>query len=274
MDFDLESLLGFLPQSGPYHYDCMKVLTTNNQLVALAQKVDGIYTAAVFAGLTTYPELQSNLYRLEALVHGFLVLSSGKNKPTINEIIEAFSSLRNTPVESAEDPAENVFVSLVYNNQGNFCTFEGLWESSAFFLQRFLDVLESMPDSTWFVQLKRRVLALLKLSDALVSRCELEKYSIGSQLPLDNIPDYLLENITSLPNRIKFTLQDLINLGIEQGDLIPFVLNLSDCDHLVQESPCTTLLEKHPIIVSNNEWYVMLPSAISPAIRIFVAEEV
>ncbi len=274
MDFDLESLLGFMPYSSPYHYDSMKVLTTNKQLVALAQKVDGIHTAAVFAGLTTCPELQSNLYRLEALVHGFLTLSSGKNKPTVNEIVEAFYYLKDTPVGIAEDPAEDVFISLVSNKHGNFRTFEGLWESSAFFLQRFLDVVDSMPDKTWFMQLKRKVFALLKLSDALVSRCNLEKYSIGSQNPLNNIPTHLLENISSLSNRIKFNVNDLINLGIEQRDLAPFILDSSNWDRLVQERPCATLLEKHPIVVSDSHWYVMLPSAISAAIRIFTIEEV
>jgi len=274
MDFDLVSLLGFLPYSSHYHYESMKALTTNKQLFAIAEQVDGIHTAATFAGLTTCPELQSNHYRLEAIVHGFLALSSGKKRPTSDEIIKAFSSFEGTPVAIAEDPAEDVFVSLVSNSQGNFCTFEGLWENSAFFLQRFLDVLDSMPDSTWFGQLKHRVLALLKLSNELFSRCNLEKYSIGSQIPVDNIPNELLADISSLSNRVRFTEQEFTRLGIDSRDLVPFTCDLVNRDQLVQQGPCVTLLEKQPLVVSQGNCYIMLPSAISAAIRIFIVEEV
>jgi hypothetical protein len=168
----LESLVGFLPHRSPYHRDYMRVLTTNTQLVSLAREADAIESAAAFAGLTTYPELQSNLYRLEGLVHAFIALSDGGNKPTADMVMEAFLSLEKTPVAFAEDPAEDVFISCVSNNHGTFRTFEGLWESNAFFLQRFLDVVDGMPSDGWYSLLRRRVLALLRLSEGLASRCD------------------------------------------------------------------------------------------------------
>lgn len=269
----MKSQLGLWAQGDPCHRDSMKVLTTNAQLAALAADVDGIATAAVFAGLTTCPELQSNLYRLEALVHAFIALPCGKNAPTPDEIGKAFSSLERTPVGVGEDPAEDVFISSVSNNHGNFRTFEGLWESNAFFLQRFLDIVDGMPDSGWCSQLRQRVLALLRLSEGLASRCGLQKYTVGSQVPLDSIPESLLEDTSSLSHRVCFTKEDLIDFGIDALDLAPFICDLSRRDRLVGAHPSTTVLEKCPIVIKDNRWYVMLPSAIGAAVRIFITDE-
>jgi len=270
----LESLVGLLAQGSAYHCDCMRVLKTNTQLASLARESDAIETAAVFAGLTTCPELQSNLYRLEGLVHAFTAMSTGANKPTANVIRDAFSCLGQTPVGRGEDPAESVFVSCVSNDQGSFRTFEGLWESNAFFLQRFLDVVDGMPSGQWFSRLREQVLALLRLSDALAAKCALQKYTVGSEDPLESIPGDLLGDIPSLSGRISFTGEDLKRLQISPRDLAPFICDLSKRACLVGDALSVTLLERHPIVNSAGRWYLMLPSAIGAAIRILVIEEV
>jgi hypothetical protein len=268
------SLLGLAPHLNPYHHDHMRLLTENAQLIALAADADGIMTAAVFAGLTTCPELQSNLYRLEALVHAFMALPCGRNAPTPDVVMRAFLSLEETSIGFAEDPAEDVFIGLVSNRCDNFRTFEGLWESNAFFLQRFLDILDGMPPLGLFSQLQRRVVAMLRLSEALASRCTLQKYTVGGEEPRDRIPHSLLQDVSSLSRKVCFTKQDLTDLGIEERDLSPFICDLSLRYRLVGTHPSTTVLERRPIVASYGCWYVMLPSAIGAAVRIFIIDAI
>ena len=57
---------------------------------------------------------------------------------------------------------------------------------------------------------------------------------IGNRYPLKIIPKELLDNLGLLKNRIKFTKDDLDDLGIEPSALKPFVLDLTYRDQLVK----------------------------------------
>ncbi len=260
--------------ASPYHHDSMKALLSNEKLGRLLGDYECIGTAAVFAGLTTCPELQSNLYRLEALVHASLKLAAGRRRPTLSCVSKAFVFLRDTSVAMAEDPAEDVFISCVSDSSNTFRTFEGLWESNAFFLERFLDISDRMPDHGSFARIKRAVLAMLKLSDAVVSRCDLKRYIVGNEDPVGTIPLHLLKDLSSLSDRVIFTRDALAREGIEPIDLAPFIFDMDQIVRCVEERPSTTLLERRPIVFYDDRWYLMLPAAIGAAIRIFVIQEV
>src|SRR5262252_7901419 len=82
-------------------------------LIAEFRKLDPIPTAASFAALLIAPELQANCFRLEYLVHLAVAYCDGKARPTQDLIQRAFKILGDGVCGMAEDPAEDVFVSLV-----------------------------------------------------------------------------------------------------------------------------------------------------------------
>ena len=119
-------------------------------LMAEFRRLSLIQTAATFSGLLTLPELQANCLRLQALVHFAVSYCEGHDAPTRGFILRAFESVGDGYCGMAEDPAENVFVALVNTPKGNFRVFEGIREGTAFHLQRILNIVDGMPQSTQY----------------------------------------------------------------------------------------------------------------------------
>ena len=247
---------------------------TYRKIEGVIHRYDGIKLATTFAAITTFPELQSNAYRLEALVHFSLSLANGNKKPKQQIIQSAFTLLGEETLSLQEDPAEDVFLSLVHFQKNNYRIFEGLWEGSAFHLQRFIDILEGIPNNSWVLQIKRSIEALLKLSEAIANRKGLVRYSLGNQEPLDVIPKTILMNLNSLKNIIKFSNEELSSLGITLGDLQPFIFDLTNKNNLLEQEFGSTDLEKCPLLYDSQHITVLLPSAISVAIRRHVIDQV
>ena len=89
---------------------------------------DPLKVATAFAALLTLPDLQSNCLRLEALVQLGLAIGGGGRKPTPKTLIRWFAELGTGRCGAFEDPAEDVFVSLVATPRGNFRVLEGIGE--------------------------------------------------------------------------------------------------------------------------------------------------
>lgn len=245
-----------------------------HEIQELFRRYDPVLLAASFAGLTTYPELQSNAFRLESLIHSSLLYAKGSKKPKKQVIEKAFKLFSKSSLSHQEDPAEDVFVSLVNFQGQSFLIFEGLWEGNAFHLQRFLDVIEDMPDENWFLELKKCVWALLILSDVTIKRKGLTRYTLGNQERLSEIPTTLVENFSSLNNSVKFSNYDLRELGIKIDDVFYFLFNIEHTSNLSKQILGETDLEKQPLVYNGHEIYILLPSAIGIAIRRLVIDKV
>jgi len=128
------------------------------------RKLDPVATDASFAALLTAPGLQANCYRLEYLVHLAVAYCEGKTQPTQDLVQRSFKILGDGVRGMAEDPAEDVFVSLVSTPRGNFRVFEGIHEGNGFHLQRILNVVETMPREQPFQGIRDAVEALLRNS--------------------------------------------------------------------------------------------------------------
>src|SRR5689334_3252230 len=115
-------------------------------IVQEVESCDPFKLAANIAALILLPELQCSCVRLETLAHLALLHGVGKRKPAPKVLRRAFARLRDGAVGRMEDPAEDVFVTSVATSRGNFLCLEGIWESAGFFLQRFVNVVEEMPD--------------------------------------------------------------------------------------------------------------------------------
>ncbi|MDO9306816.1 MAG: hypothetical protein Q7T75_02955, partial [Mesorhizobium sp.] len=77
-----------------------------------------VHLASMFAGLLTQPDLQANCIRLEALVHLSLAIGNGTRNPSSSIVASTFSELGRGMTGRFEDPAEDVFVSLIVTPQG------------------------------------------------------------------------------------------------------------------------------------------------------------
>src|SRR5437899_6721016 len=124
------------------HRKISAVFEERPDLRANIQAFHPFESAALVAGLLTQPTLQANTLRIELLIHLLVTFAAGNRKPKRREIANWLNSeLGSTAFAMMEDPPEDVFVSNVTTTEGNFRIFEGLWESSDFYLQRVLNVI-------------------------------------------------------------------------------------------------------------------------------------
>lgn len=190
------------------------VLSSHPHLRSALSPFDPFRAASSFAGLLTEPSLQSNCCRLEVLVNLAVAFCTGTRKPSKPAINKWFSDLSSGLVGKWEDPAEDVFISNIATTRGNFRVFEGTWESSGFFLQRCINVVEGMPDEGDFLKLKNSVFALLKLSDLICDRSDLQRFSSGSPEPQDVLPDSIVKLLPKLRKRVEFNPSELSQHGV------------------------------------------------------------
>lgn len=234
---------------------------------------DAVKAAALVAGLLTNPSLHANNLRLESLIHLLLAFGRGKQTPTRKQLSTLLNSqLGSSSLSLKEDPAEDVFVSNVVSQHGNFRIFGGVWESNDFYLQRFVNIVESFPETDYHRTLQRQVLAILRLSEEIAARRGLGRFSDGGGEAQSSLNLPTEDELQTLAQSIKFSRDDLQRLEIEPIELAPFVLPVETFPKLADESLGDTDLERHPIVYDNDEWFVLLPNAISIAVRYHVIQ--
>lgn len=226
---------------------------------------------AVFGGLTTVPELQANQFTLEYIIHEVITMAGGHKPVRTEHIIQIFQEY-DSIVGHYCDPAEGLFVSTVEFQERNYTLFEGLWEGNAFYLQRFLDIIDSMPNTGNYLIIKQSVYALLKLSDEVVKRSNLSRNVIGSEPPADYLSKSTVKCLKNIKERVIFTKKDFDDLGITIKEIIPFIMKNDTLAEITTEDIGNSELEKKPILSNGGEFALVLPSAISPAIRRFIID--
>lgn len=237
------------------------------ELVRLLAPLHPVKAAAAFAGLLTQPSLQSNCLRLEALVHLCVAECCGRKTPLATVVGQAFRAIGSGRCGRAEDPAEDVFVSNVMSQRGNFRVLEGIWESGGFFLQRILNMMERMPGELPFRRFADSVFALLKISDAVCDRAVLQRYKRGNARPETAIPAKVLDRMSKIRGLVRFDETELRALGIDPAHLAPFTFDPDQRAALRGETITHTTLERRPLAWDDNQLVVLLPSAISATVR-------
>jgi hypothetical protein len=242
------------------------ILEEYSYIIEGISKYDPIKMASAFAVMLTKKELQSNCLRLEALVHVCLLCCKGYKNPTQKIVMRLYTKFGEGYFGMMEDPAEDVFVSLVTTPVGSFRIFEGLWESAAYYLQRVLNVIENMPDIGPYVQFKRSVVALLRLSDAVACRVNVDRYTLGNENTVASLPLEILSRLKDTRS-IAFHISELSRYDIDIDGLVPFMFTRDMLDGLSYEEIGHSTLERRPLVRNSNHIYVLLPSSISVAIR-------
>lgn len=225
-------------------------------------------SASVAAGLLSDPAYHANTLRLELLIKLFVAYSRGSRQPSTGDLDWLLNrELGSSSFSLMEDPIEDVFISNVTTQYGNRRIFEGTWECSDFYLQRILNVIETLPDDQDTIQLLLQVHALLRVSDEIADRLGLERYCQGSGEDKGTIQIPSAARLRTLKQAITFSHEELVRLGISPADLTPFIFQPSRRDALKEQEFGDNDLILHPIVHDGNNWIALLPSAISVSIR-------
>lgn len=230
-----------------------------------------IELAAAYAGLLLQPSLQVNCLRLETLVHLSVALGVGVKTASTQILQKGFSSV-GLACGRLEDPAEDVFVGNIASRRGNFLVLEGTWEGATFYLQRIMDMVDELPLEPRFQAVMDAVYALLALSDACCHRAGLQRNQLGAEAGATVLPKELARQHDALRSLVQFSPSDLERYGVEIDDLAPFILDADGSGLLRDQALGHTELERRPVTVADGRLFLLLPTAVTAAIRRFFIE--
>ncbi|MDF4024636.1 hypothetical protein P3W24_06655 [Luteibacter sp. PPL201] len=226
-------------------------------------------TLALIGALLTLPHHQSQCLRLERLVVLARFCCKGVEMATLDDAARWFAAFEDTAEARAEDPAEDVFVTLVANPHGDYRLLEGIWEAAGFYTQCVLDVVDGMPDGPNYRPVKKAIQSMLRLSDLVCARSNLQRYqegSTGRHAALDT--GGLGEQ--DLRHRVTVSGHAMRKAGIILRDLAPFIMDDVHGADFADSEPGAGPLERRPLVQAGDGIVVMLPTAISVAVRTLV----
>ncbi|WP_373085285.1 hypothetical protein [Sneathiella sp.] len=252
-----------------------QIAEENKKLVRDLEKYNVRYTVPLLAGLLTVPEYQSNCIRLEILVVLAVRYCSGKRKANIGQAVRWFNLIGKSKCAAAEDPAEDVFVSLVIGEHEDYRIIEGVWEAAGFYTDLVYRAVNTMPKSGRFGQIRRNVHAILKISDIVCEKAGLNRYQIGSEERHKPLSSRFLPGRNELLNCVTIPIKELEQHGIKPGDIEPFLFDPSNKERPSAQRVGDSNLEQRPFVFyEEDKLTVTLPSALSVALRDFVIAEI
>ncbi len=247
-----------------------EVTTSAQELCADISRFDRIYAIPLLSALLTIPEYQSNCIRLELLVTLAVMHCHGGKTPNLNDVTRWYAQIGKSPCVCGEDPAEDLFVTLIQTKTADYRMLEGIWESAGFNTQRIVDVVMSMPDKSEFASLKRSVKAILTVADIVCERAGLNRYQKGSDAHQSVMVPAKLGRRDALIARVSIPYEELELRGISKEDLEPFIFPNNSLIALRNQEVGLTSLDRHPLIDMGWQLIVALPTSITTAVRDFV----
>ena len=226
------------------------------------------FAVSVLAGLLTESALHANGIRLDWLQRLVFAKASGERKPKPAELSRALNlGLKEARVLRLEDPAEDLFCERIVSRYGNFRIFTGHWETPGPYTQTLLEAFEALPPAPQKDTALKCVYAILRLSDELARRANVDRLtpSGGEPAAVIDVPD--ADALKRLAARVRFTENDLVGLGIERQALSPFVLETHHFSNIATTEPGDSPLEVYPLLQDAGGVIVASPSGISLAVR-------
>lgn len=275
-DFDFNQYSQMMLEHQRWASACVmfdEISKENKALVRDLAQYDPAHAIPVLAGLLTMPQIQSNCIRLEVLAILAVIHCKGKKKANVGQAVRWFKQIGKSSIASGEDDAEDVFVSLVQNQSGNYRMLEGIWESAGFYTQRFSDVLDLMPNEKVYNEIRRAFYALLKISDIVCERSNLKRYQLGSDVVVQKLDPKIVPSKDQLMDRVTISFKELKLAGIALDDIRPFIFVPPEQEKLLSECLGEATLERFPLLVNGQKNQVVVyPTAISVAARQFVID--
>lgn len=248
-----------------------EIIKENKALVRNLEKYSPESAVPMLAALLTLPQYQSICIRLETLVSLAVSKCKGRKVAGSVDVCRWLHMIQKSKILLAEDPADDVFVHLVRFEGEGYRIIGGIWENAGFYLQRILDVVESMPNQARFSQWKKTVKAVLVLSDLVCEQSGLRRYEAGSVASYDSISAEDLPSSSELLPRTIFSAEDLKNTGVDLDMLDDLILDFEDRTNLqTQQVEKNGLLWQPLLPFRDGQICITLPTAIGLAIREFV----
>ena len=242
------------------------------RLVRRLEKFSFPLVAQPLAGLLTRPENHTATARIEALIHLAALACCGKQAPTPRQVHEWLNALvYKDPITELEGPVEDVFVSNVVTWFGNARLFEGRWQNNGNYVQDCIRALLRITEHSWAAEALSYVMAMLRVSEAVAERAKVVRNLRTESRPRETIT-VSVSTVTESTGHVSFSHDELIAIGVDPGDLDPFVFQGEHADLLVEQSIGHTALERRPLVRFGGQTMVVLPTAIGTAIKRFVIE--
>lgn len=247
-------------------------VTAVPHLPSILAKYSKTQALAAVAGLMTLPQFQASTYRLEILAH-FIVANCEGNTPVgpKNVLNWLNRQLGKHPVATMEDPPEDVFVVNVVSASGDFLVLGGLWEAPDDSLNMMLELLANAGEQA--DQTLRPVYALLKLSDFVLRRARLARWTIEPSAPKRPFPEGIASNWNATRARAVVSLNELEDAGVDLSELRPFIFSPVGDLSTLAENFAESALQQAPLIEFNDCVVLALPSAVTYAARRYLLAE-
>ena len=237
------------------------------RLAKVLAKYERRTVVTLVAGMLTAPDLQANCYRLELLAHLAAANCKGKLKPSRKHLSNWLNrQLGVDTVAWMEDPPEDVFVSNVVTNTGDYMVLGGMWEvpaSATSLLMECVLPIGGNEQLQWLGPAR----ALLQLSDLVLKRAKLRRWHIEPSTPKRPIaipPATLLKEWAS---RVVFIESDFVAAGIAPALLERFVLKDAEASTLMKQSNQESTLHAKPLLRFGAKLVLSLPTAVTYAVR-------
>lgn len=243
-----------------------EVSKDNPVIVAELEQFEQVGTVALLASLLTLPSHQSECVRFELLVALALIHCKGTSVATLREATRWRACIGKSKSVIGEDPAEDVFVSVVGTNKGNNLLLEGVWEAAGFYTQCMSDVVSDMPDASAYRPIKRSVHAILRVANLVCERANLHRFEAGSSTAPE-VLDTAGADLAALKARVTFSVKELRAVNVAIADLGPFILDTTRLNMLPSNMPGAGILEQRPLLLTKDGIVVALPTALSIALR-------
>ncbi len=228
--------------------------------------------AQSLASLLIRPENHTATARIEALVHLAAFACRGKQGATPHQVSEWLNVMvYEDPITELESPVEDVFVSNVVTWFGNVRLFEGRWQNNGDYVHICIQAMLRIAEHSWAAEAFRSVMAMLRVSEAVAERAKVDRYLRTESNPREKIA-VNFPTATESTGYVSFDHEELIAIGVDPGDLDPFVFEEEHANLLVEQSIGHTALERRPLVRFRGRTMVVLPTAIGAAIRRFVIE--
>jgi hypothetical protein len=89
---------------------------------------------------------------------------------------------------------------------------------------------------------------------------------VGQVIPLQSVPNRLLRNLPELAQRVLYSPDDLNAPGVGLHDLRAFIFDSSERDVIRSEALGYSTLERFPVVRTDGQVCLALPTAVSIAI--------